>query len=318
MTHSNVMKQAGMFDSKGLRFENTAYAKRFRHEKRLACETTHSDSCLGNCWGDCLGVTGSSQLSNIIDLDGSSGAGGGSVTGGLILGSDDSASETAGGTNEWWLLDDACTHESQWGFFACPLQGKRGKRSVASLWLEKGLWDSAPDTRMYIRIAPDPMEGSVYHFGNVNRHLRLGLAGSPQITGACCDVGWYLHLPDGALPEMTIFMDQMPADDGLIFSTSYPIGASLTVERCIPYCESVRQGSSLQEVLGSALGDVFFVDAQGRLFLKLVNEKAGFFEAAGVRQLQMTQRWGWGIGFRYKVKSSRSGGVPLAVPPALP
>jgi len=85
MTHSNVMKQAGMFDSRGLVFENTPYANRFRHEKRLACETTHRDSCLGNCWGDCLGVTGSSQLSNIIDLDGSSGAGGGSETGGFIL-----------------------------------------------------------------------------------------------------------------------------------------------------------------------------------------------------------------------------------------
>jgi hypothetical protein len=47
MCHSNVMKQAGMFDSSGLRFENTPYAKRFRHEKRLACETTHSDSCTG-------------------------------------------------------------------------------------------------------------------------------------------------------------------------------------------------------------------------------------------------------------------------------
>jgi len=162
------------------------------------------------------------------------------------------------------------------------------------------------------------MEGSVYHFGSVSRRLRLGLAGSPQITGACCDVGWYLHLPDGALPEMTIFLDQMPADDGLIFSTSYPVGASLTVERCIPYCSSVRRGSSLQEVLDSALGDIFFVDTQGRLFLKLVNEKASFFEAAGVKQLQMTQRWGWGIGFRYKVRSSSSGFVPLAVPPALP
>jgi len=314
MTHSNIMKQQGMFDVKGLRFENTPHSKRFRHDRWRACDTYHTDVCLDSCSGNCAGLSGSSQLSNIVDVDGSSGAGGGSMTNGLILGSDDSASETAGETNAWWRLDDECVHESDWGFFACHLWGGRGRRSISSLWLVKGIHDAPPS--FDLRIDPDPMDGIVYHFGNAQRHLRLGLVGSPQITGACCDVGWYLHLPGGALSEITIFLDQMPADDGLVFSTSYPVGADLTVDRCVPHCSSVQQGSSLQEVLDSS-GEVFFVDSQGRLFMKLVNEKADYFEAAGVRQLRMGFRWHWGLGIRYKVKSSKVGIEPRNIPDAL-
>jgi len=138
-----------------------------------------------------------------------------------------------------------------------------------------------------------------------------------MVTGPCCDIGWYLHLDEGSLPDLTIYLDQMVPTGGLIFSTSYPQGARISVQRCVPDCEAVSIGSSLREVL-DAPGNVAFIDSKGRLFMKLLHEGSTYFEVAGITQLMNGQRWYGGKGIRYLVQSSSSGAVEMDLPSALP
>jgi len=82
--------------------------------------------------------------------------------------------------------------------------------------------------------------------------IQLGFAGSPMITGPCCDIGWYMHLDDGALTDLTIYLDQMVPEDGLVLATPYPVGASFAVQRCTPSCWALTRGNSLDQVLAAA------------------------------------------------------------------
>jgi len=175
---------------------------------------------------------------------------------------------------------------------------------------------------MSSRYGPEAVRGTMYHFGHEDRKIELGLAGSPMITGPCCDIGWYLR-PDGdmAARELTLYLDQMlPGPDGLVLAASYPQGAGFDIQRCLVDCKAVSRGSSLQSVLDSP-GDVYFVDGQSRLFLKLVDEtNLDDFAYAGVRILRLGNRYDSGKGARYKVRStfSGSGQVSMQLPGQLP
>jgi len=311
MTHSNIFKQQGMFHCKGMHYENTPFAKRFRHVHRIACRSYHQDLCKNKCQGACAGLAGSSQTSTIVDDDGSAV---GWDKGQAILGADDSAAETAGKTNEWWLLDSTCSHMKEWGFYACPT---KGHRFVVSLYLLEGIYQQVPRTIFSKRwLSTGVVDGQLFHFGQPSRTIQLGLAGSPMITGPCCDIGWYMHLTNGALKELTIFLDQMVPADGLIFATSYPKGAQFDIKRCLPDCSNVASGANLQAVLASP-GTVYYWDGQV-LFLKLLHEGNSFFEAGGVQQLRNGHRWDSGKGIRYIIRSSKDGAVTKQLPPALP
>eukprot|EP00931_Biecheleriopsis_adriatica_P054363 TRINITY_DN3197_c0_g2_i2.p1 TRINITY_DN3197_c0_g2~~TRINITY_DN3197_c0_g2_i2.p1 ORF type:complete len:1226 (+),score=169.70 TRINITY_DN3197_c0_g2_i2:86-3679(+) len=311
MTHSNIMKPQGMFSSKGLRFIATPRTQRFRHVERYACSSYHQDTCLNEC-SKCPGTTGSSQISTMIDVDGSAI---GWNQGEAILGADDSSSETNGRTDNWWYLDDNCVHERSWGFWACPTYGQR---AVVSMYLLPGTYENGFPSIFNNRWSASMPTGQLYHFGHEDRKLDVGLAGSPQVTGPCCDMGWFLHLDNGALAELTMYLDSMVPQGGLIFSTAYPKDAQLSIRRCTPSCQSLSRGSSLQDVLDNA-GTVFFIDGQGRVFLKLLDENNDdYFEAGGVRQLRNGNRWYWGQGIKYIISSKRSGYVDFMLPAALP
>lgn len=303
MTHSNIFKPQGMFHSKGLHFDGTPRGQRFRHVERLACKSYHSDICLNRC-SDCPGTPGSSQTANIIDVDGSAV---GWDRGGAILGADDTDAETNGRTNDWWRLDDDCVSEAAWGFWACPTHDYR---TVVSLFIVKGIASGAPQ-----RTTSSTAVGQLYHFGHEDRHLDLGLAQSPMVTGPCCDIGWFMRLDSGAERELTIFLDQMVTQSGLVFATAYPPGAELAVQRCLPNCQDVAAAGSLQEVL-DAPGTLYYMDSQGRLFLKFLFEGNGFFEAGGVSQLQNGHRYYAGQGARYTIRSSKAGLVDWQLPAA--
>jgi len=311
MTHSNIFKPQGMFHTKALSFEAVPRSVRFHHVHRLACDTYHNDICKNSC-DSCPGLSGSSQISTIVDTDGS---GVGWELGAAILGADDSGAETNRGTNEWWHLDDSCAHEVDWGYFACPTLGHR---EVVSLYLVTGLYQTSyPSIIFTSRMDPAPVEGKLYHFGNKDRHIELGFAGSPQITGPCCDIGWYMHLSGGAQLGLTIYLDQMVPISGLILATSYPAGASLNVQRCMTDCTSMTRGSSLQDVYESP-GTIFFVDSETRLFIKLQHEQNTYFEADGVKQLRVKNRYTGGKGIRYLISSDKTGDVPFSLPAPLP
>eukprot|EP00931_Biecheleriopsis_adriatica_P101107 TRINITY_DN76319_c0_g1_i1.p1 TRINITY_DN76319_c0_g1~~TRINITY_DN76319_c0_g1_i1.p1 ORF type:complete len:1365 (+),score=211.34 TRINITY_DN76319_c0_g1_i1:65-4096(+) len=307
MTHSNIYKPQGMFHSKDLQFEGTPRSQRFRHVERRACKSYHQDSCLNNC-AACPGTPGSSQTANMIDVDGS---GVGWNRGGAILGADDTDAETNARTNDWWRLDDDCVAEVGWGFWVCPTFGQR---TIVSLFIVKGITSGAPE-----RTTASTAVGQLFHFGHEDRHLDLGLAESPMVTGPCCDIGWFMSLDAGAEAELTIFLDQMVTEGGLVFATAYPQGADLAVQRCLPSCTTVEKASSLQDMLG-APGTLYFVNEHGVLFLKFVFEENGVFEAGGVKQLVNGNRYYHGQGARYTIRSSKSGSVGTVdalLPPAL-
>jgi len=316
MTHSNIFKQQGMFAMRNVTFANMPYGQRFRHVLSYAWGG-HEDECKGQKT-KCPGTAGSSQTSSMIDFDGASQLPSPSAFGPAIMGADDTTEETNGRTNEWWHLDENCKHNADWGFYQCPTYGHR---AVVSLFLVTGLHDSLPST-VRSRYGSEAVTGTMYHFGHDDRKIQLGLAGSPMITGPCCDIGWYLR-PEGdmAAKELTFYLDQMlPGPDGLVLAASYPQGAGFDIQRCLVNCKAVRRGSSLQSVLDSS-GDVYFVDGQGRLFLKLVDEtNLKDFAYAGVRILRPGNRFNGGKGARYKVRSafSGSGQVSMSVPNPLP
>ena len=314
MTHANIFKQQGMFSMKGISFENVPSNKRFRHVERYAWDTYHQDECKGQKT-KCPGTAGSSQTSTLIDVDGS---GVGWSSGEAILGADDAAAETNRRTNEWWLLDGNCQHRADWGFYVCPTYGQR---AVVSLYMVTGLHDSLPQT-VKTRWGSQAVRGALYHFGHMDRKIELGLAGSPMITGPCCDIGWYMQMVGNvAERQLTFYLDQMVVGpQGLIMATSYPAGATFTIQRCLTSCVSVKQAGSLQQVLDS-VGDKYFFDSEYRLFLKFVDEtNTNPFQGGGVSQLRNKRRFQNGKGIRYKLSSSFSGSglATFSLPEALP
>lgn len=318
MTHSNIFKQQGMFHMKGITFENVPNSQRFRHVERYAFDTYHNDGCKGQ-QAKCPGTAGSSQTSSISDADGTSI---GWSKGAAIMGADDAASETNGRTNEWWYMGNDCEHRAEWGFYVCP---SYGKREVVSLYIVTGLHDRLPAT-VKNRWGPQAVKGEMYHFGHMDRKIELGLADSPMVTGPCCDIGWYMQL-DGnmATQHLTFYLDQMvpgSESEGLILATTYPKGASFTIQRCIPDggqdCTTVSKANNLEEVLNSA-GTKYHVNAQGTLFMKFVDERNDdYFQVDGVRQLRNGNRFHAGKGVRYKVTSSLVGQVGMSLPSPLP
>lgn len=314
LTFSNTFKPQGMFSSKALSFAGTPWHKRFAHLLGLACNRPASeDACQGSCTL-CPGTAGSSQLANIIDTDGSAMSW---PYGPAILGADDEGWETNAATNDWWKIEDGCYKAKEWGqgFWACPT---RGTRAVVSLQLLQGIRSGAPD-----RITSLSVRGLFYHFGRVDRRLQVGLADSPQVTGPCCDVGWFLQVDGGALPSMTIFLDQMVTSGGLVFATAYPVGAALTIQRCVPIavntpatCVNIAQVSTLSQVQNGN-GTTYFVDQSGVLYVKFLFQSNQFFSEGGVTQLRSGGRWYWGVGIRYTITSSLSGRVPWLLPAPL-
>jgi len=233
------------------------------------------------------------------------------------MGADDTAAETNGKTNKWWQLDGRGMHREDWGFYVCPTYSHR---AVVSLFVVEGSFDSMPST-VRDRWGPDAVKGTMYHFGHADKKIELGLAGSPMVTGPCCDIGWYLRpAGDKAARDLTLYLDQMvTGPQGLVLAASYPQGATFKIQRCLVNCKSLSRVNSLQSMLNSD-GDVYFVDAQGTLFLMLVDEtNTNDFAYAGVRVLRDGNRWKGGAGARYKLHSdfSGSGQVSMLLPQPL-
>merc|ERR1719343_1451208 len=311
MTHSNIYKQQGMFAMKDITFNNVNPSQCFRHrDEWKAWDTYHNDEC-SNKREECPGTTGSSQMSTLIDIDGSA-QGSEWQYGAAIMGADDTAAETDGKTNEWWLLDSNCSHRADWGFYVCPTYGRR---EVVTLWMVVGLEDQQSST-MLNRWGPAALRGTLYQFGREERKIEVGLAGSPMISGPCCDIGWY-YRPQGdvAVRDFTIWLDQMVAGpEGLIFAASYPQGAAFTIQKCnYDGCSALGQSGTLDNLFGSA-GDQYFVDAEGRLFLKLLDAENTYpFDHAGAQVLRCGRRWN---NIRYKVHAefAGNGAISMSLP----
>jgi hypothetical protein len=340
--YHNRFTPAGQFMVTGMAFVNTPVANRFKHDiayhpggmwslgregrPMWGCEQDiWDDPCNGQCSQDsCAGRSKTSNLASMIDNTGTAVAGSGvSFQGGAILGSDDSRQELHpdyGGsddriTNDWWRLDNDCHHQTDWGFWVCP-RDLEPRREVVSIMLYRGEHETLPDDISW-RVNDAALSGTMHHFGNSERKVNVGMASNPILTGACCDIGWYLYLDGKSERDITIFLDQMVPEAGLILAITYQTASNFGVRRCVPGwtpCEDVQNTANLEDVIKGA-GDTYFVDNKGNIYVKLVNPKNGYFKRDEAKLLNLGNRWAKA---RYHIHSSNSGSVGWSLPDALP
>lgn len=336
----------------GVSFDSHVPTERyFRHVPEQHCNirqnyALHENSpCKLDCETTCAGTSWSSQVTSLVV----EGPGLPGFPEGAILGPKDQWNETGEaqdkGTNDWWLAEDGCRtmFETAYsgGFWVCP----RKQREVATVVLNRGALpfvdgESGEEVKGWPErwrsdyAGPYPpsefVESTWFHFGHRDRraHMRYGLL---NINGICCDVGWYVALANGAEKAISFFLGRMPVNDGLILATSYPLGASVTVEMCNrplerlgqrtfdPICETLTCAASLQE-MRQATGPGCFLQSTGLSETAYVRMpapdfgEASYFSVAGHRQLRQgmeNSRW-------FTLRSDKVGHVPIDLPPALP
>jgi len=236
---------------------------------------------------------------------------------------------TNNGTNDWWLLDDTCTKafallqdemdnaenvqdDSTTGFWTCPKVSGNSwatqTREVVSLKLVND-WNR-PDNW---KTADNALKGSIYHFGHSDRKIQVGLSDTMQVTGACCDIGWYLVPDDGALYEMMIYMSAMVPSGGLTFAIQYPADTVFTIKRCIDGCTYVTLAADKATFLASEDGLTYYVE-DSTLFLKLVHPSNDYYQPYGAGKL-LKNTYHTSVD-SYKIRSSLTGSVKFALPAA--
>jgi len=327
LTFSNEEAPQDLLSVSGLSFYGTPDLQRAQHSREPACKSSAGGDCAGDC-DACPGTSVSSQHANMQDEDGSLTG----FSGGGIMGAYDTAAVTNNRTNDWWLMDDTCTKQftlvqdemtndqnvkdsSTNGFITCPKVSPNAwasqRREVVSVKLVND--GSTPDAW---DISDNALKGTIYHFGQPNRKIQVGLSGTIQVTGPCCDIGWYLVSDAGALAEMMIYMSAMPSSGGLVFATQYPADAELTVQRCYwNTCKDVTPAASKAAFSATDDGSAYFVES-GTLFLRLVDDHSKNLEykpygEAGllINSLHVSKH-------RYVIQSTSTGSVDFSLPDA--
>eukprot|EP00927_Polykrikos_kofoidii_P063907 TRINITY_DN5882_c0_g1_i2.p1 TRINITY_DN5882_c0_g1~~TRINITY_DN5882_c0_g1_i2.p1 ORF type:complete len:1020 (-),score=137.03 TRINITY_DN5882_c0_g1_i2:213-3131(-) len=309
LCHSNEFVPENLAALRNIIFgKTTPPANRFWHDtvRNVACPTKQQGACPKDCSG-CKGTTVSSRMANMLDLDGSATG----FEGGGIIGSDDDASETDSKCNEWWKLDGRCRTLDLGGFWGCPRAPTRGTqpREIVSMRIFGG---ATMNKARWSGTASVP--GTMYHFGENSRRMQVGMAGNFQVTGACCDIGWYF-LPDNLPSHVSFSLMQMVPVGGLIVAMTLPAGATPVVKKCVMFtrCVSLKQAVSKAAFLAdtSTAEPLYFLEAY-TVFVRLVNEHNTYFEySSGARILfNKLQR-----GVRYMISHSGGTGRPaLALP----
>ena len=226
--------------------------------------------------------------------------------------------------------------ENAGGYWACPLSPlsvPAGQdRHVVSMVLTKGsrfkgtalqaVWQGRNIRKkaqaLIIKSEANLIKGSIFHFGHEDRNISIGQApydkdAAWQVTCACCDIGWYMHAEGGAPAQFSILLEQM-GTAGLIFATRYPTGAKLKIKRKYGFAPDLKEQTLSKATKADFLlapGDKYFIDANGTLFLKLVNEKASAFESGSnteVANLFEDQP-------RYEITVKQGGGIVVKQTP---
>eukprot|EP00927_Polykrikos_kofoidii_P003952 TRINITY_DN1157_c0_g1_i4.p1 TRINITY_DN1157_c0_g1~~TRINITY_DN1157_c0_g1_i4.p1 ORF type:complete len:1199 (-),score=146.50 TRINITY_DN1157_c0_g1_i4:59-3655(-) len=241
------------------------------------------------------------------------------LDGGAILGSGDSppCREGTCGSHDWWKLDDDCTmtatERQSRGYYVCSKLSSRSwalgqERTAVTLMLAKsdqiGCKKGGTGRLCTNFVNTDNsalVTGTVYHFGREDRRAMLGWKnsrlGGRQVVGSCCDIGWFLHVDGGAPDKLTVYLDQLVPEGGLVFATRYPAEASITVSRCTggsleTRCSPSGTAETKASFLHDRFGEKVFVEALPDgdvfLFLKLVNEEETYFQQKNAKVLKAT------------------------------
>jgi hypothetical protein len=225
--------------------------------------------------------------------------------GGGLIGADDTASETGGTTNDWWRLDGRCSKENFGGFWGCPrtpVYGKQSREVVAiNIYALDGRLNGRYDTR---RAVP----GIIYHFGSMRRKLRVGFASNLQVTGACCDIGWYFVPDRWPSAGVSFVPTQMVPTGGLIVALTLPAGATPAIKSCLNWnkCTNSMRVGSKSAFLGDTTGKLFYRESD-TIFFRMVNAKNTYYNYNDGAKLLVNTAQG---GVRYHVNYKDGRGAP--------
>jgi len=278
LTHSNQFVPGNLLSTKLLTFRNVAANSRLYHHKRGGCPGSQAGTCPKSCHG-CEGSSLASLLANVLDEDGTLTAFGG----GGIVGAADSAADTAGRSNEWWHLDDTCTQNDLnkdvafGGFWACPRTPTTGnqKREIVSITLSQG---PGKPKGTY---GPAALPGTMHHFGRASRKIQVGLGGNYQVTGSCCDIGWYFASSEPLPQVFSIGLKQMVSNvkGGLVIAFTLPPDAKPVVKKFMGKAYRVlHQAQTRSEFLSDASVWPSTYLEEDTLFLRLVNERTFYYQ----------------------------------------
>jgi len=229
----NEFPPQGLATFANLRFENTKFKRRL--------VLNRGKICLPRC--------GASQYGQVMDHDGSLS----NLFNGAVLGFAENDNRkckvTCRGKN-WWQLDDGCKKifdefpgTAKGGWWACPKLSPhtwaKTERHIVSIVLVSGnKFNERPalpriTDRGAVLLSPAtkhanwqtqgtrPIPGAIYHFGTKPRLAEIGFestSAAVQVTGACCEIGWYL-VPDGKAPGvLSILLEQVGKDHGPVFA----------------------------------------------------------------------------------------------------
>ncbi|GMH41817.1 hypothetical protein BSKO_09727 [Bryopsis sp. KO-2023] len=172
----------------------------------------------------------------------------------------------------WWKLSNGCSWKDTWGVWLCPRgPGQELARlDVRVPWYTKPVkqGQSVPPTK-------NNQIGYVAQFAEPGQDARkMTVTKNEGITGVTGDLGWYLHLNGGAPAELEIFVIQIPKGASILFSTRFPSGTRLSVEKVFKWSPSknffMKWANSVDQVQQSN-GDTFTFDGK-HLYVKITED----------------------------------------------
>jgi hypothetical protein len=237
-----------------------------------------------------MGSSLAERLINWYDGDGTaSGRGGATIMGSISADS-----------NGWWNLalgdrpmsiaaapwgGGECTYSAEGPMVHCnaaPADRPTGSRAISSFFMQwKPNQRNDLGSRICGRNLPCRPEGSIKHWGYAGE---LPLVRNSQVTGPSGGFGWHIRFNAGAPRKLQFTEIQQLSTSTLMLSIAYPRGVRFTITaRAVPWCRTsssrsckhvFRRVGSIDEVRRS-LGDTYFVDAAGILYLRLVQPLNG-------------------------------------------
>jgi hypothetical protein len=180
-----------------------------------------------------------------------------------------------------WGVKRECTYSPKGPLVLCD--AAQGRRSIASFFVQwrpnqRGEVD-APE--ICDRNKPCTPEGSVQHWGYA---AALPITLNAQVTGPSGGFGWHIKFNGGA-PKILQFTEiQMFKASPLLISIAYPKGVGFTITArgpswCKPSavlsCRHIFHGVASIRDVRKLLGDAFYVDKAGIMYMRLVQPPDG-------------------------------------------
>jgi hypothetical protein len=159
-----------------------------------------------------------------------------------------------------------------------------GRRSIASFfmqWKPNQRADSGAAVGICDRNVPCSPEDSIRHWGYA---AALPVTRNSQVTGPSGGFGWHIRFNAGAPKTLQFTEIQMFRESPLMISIAYPKGVRFTITArgppwCRPSpslsCKHIFHGVPSIQAVRDSLGDAYYVDEAGVLYMRLVQPPDG-------------------------------------------